>query len=338
MRRNLIAGLFLVGALLGLSPGLKAQSVESGTYAVVITGLGGDPDYEKLIEGWGKDLHAALKQSGVAPDRLFWLAGKKQEGAYAESRREQITRLLETLAARMGPKDVFQLFLIGHGSYDDYDYRFNIPGPDLTADQFNELLGRIRCERQLVVNMTSASGGSLASLRRKGRVVITSTTAGRERNFSVFARYFVAALQDAGADTDKNQEISALEAYRYASREVARYYETQKRLATEHPLLEDKGDSEGAREATPQSGQGLLAAALVIRRMSGDFPALDTPETRELRAKKRTVEEAIEQLKYGKASMETQEYYQQLERLLLELSQLQERLDNLEKAPSEPRP
>lgn len=337
MRGTLSLALFLVVALLGLTPALQSQSLGGGTYAVIITGLGGDADYEKLINGWGKDLHAALRQSGVAADHLFWLAEKKQDGVYADSRREQITRLLETLAARLGPQDVFQLFLLGHGSYDDYDYRFNIPGPDLTADQFSELLGRIPCERQLVVNMTSASGGSLKSLRRKGRVVITSTTAGRERNFSVFARYFVAALQDLAADADKNQEISALEAYRYASREVARYYETQKRLATEHPLLEDRGDSEGAREATPESGQGLLAAALVVRRLGGGQPALDTPETRDLRAKKRGVEEAIERLKYSKASLDTQEYYQQLEKLLLELSQLQERLDTLEKK-TEPRP
>src|SRR5581483_8058458 len=193
---------------------------------------------------------------------------------------------------------------------------FDIPGPDLTADQLAEAIGRIPCERQLIVNTSSASGGSMSALRRKGRVVITSTAAGQERNFSVFARYFVAALQDSSADTDKNGEISALEAFRYAAREVARYYDSQKRLATEHPLLEDKGDGEGVREPSPENGEGVLAAALVVRRFGDNPAAADSPESRELRARKRSVEEAIEQLKYNKASMDTQEYYKELEKRL----------------------
>jgi hypothetical protein len=271
-----------------------------------------------------------LKQSGIPADHLYWLAETKQEGIYAESRRDEIIRLFEALASRMRANDVFQLFLIGHGSYDGFDYRFNIPGPDLTAAQLGELLGHIPCERQLVVNMTSASGGSLSALRRKGRAVITSTSAGQERNFSVFARYFVSALQDSGADMDKNELVSALEGYRYAVREVARYYESQKRLATEHPLLEDLGDSNGVREPSAENGQGLLAAALAVRRWGDDRAELDTSETRELRAKKRSIEENIEHLKYSKASMDTEEYQQQLEKFLLELARVQQSLDRLE--------
>jgi hypothetical protein len=162
-------------------------------------------------------------------------------------------------------------------------------------------------------------------------VVIASTTAGQERNFSVFARYFVAAVQDAASDADKNEEISALEAFRYATREVARYYEGQKRLATEHALIQDRGEGEGAREATPENGQGLLAGALGVRRLGAQQSAVDTPEVREARAQKRQIEESIERLKYNKASMDTEQYYEQLERLLVQLSQLQQRLDSLEK-------
>ncbi|MBI3934816.1 MAG: hypothetical protein HY316_08985 [Acidobacteria bacterium] len=309
----------------------RAQTAQPSTYAVIITGLGGDPDYGKMIDGWGKDLHTALEKSGLGKDHLYWLASTKQEEVYAVSQADQIKRLLDMLAARMTPQDAFQLFLIGHGSYDDYDYRFNIPGPDLTAGQISELLARIPCERQLVVNMTSASGASLPLWQKKGRIVITSTSAGQERNFSVFARYFVAALQEPAADADKNESISALETYRYAVREVMRYYESQKRLATEHPLIEDRGEGEGVREATPENGEGLLAMAMALRHMGNAETALDTPQARPLRARKRQAEEAIEQLKYKKASMDTADYMQQLEALLVDLAQVQQQLDALEK-------
>ena len=309
----------------------RAQTAEPATYAVIITGLGGDADFGKMIDGWGKDLHSALEKSGLNKEHLYWLAATKQEGVYAVSQADQIRNVLNMLAGRMKPEDVFQLFLIGHGSYDDYDYRFNIPGPDLTEAQFAEMLSRVPCERQAVVNMTSASGASLAALRKKGRIVITSTSAGQERNFSVFARYFVAALEEPAADADKNESVSALEAFRYAAREVTRYYESQKRLATEHPLIEDRGEGEGVREATPDNGKGLLASAMTLRRMGNQETALDTSEARQLRASKRQNEEAIEQLKYRKASMDSEQYMQQLEMLLVNLAKVQQQLDNLEK-------
>jgi len=332
--RNLVRMMLvaLAASMVGLRP-LYAQTAPASpsTYVVIVTGLGGDPDYAKMIDGWGKDLHTALEKSGMNKDHLYWLAATKQDGVYAVSQGDQIRRLLDLLAARMTPQDAFQLYLIGHGSYDEYDYRFNIPGPDFTAAQLGEMLSKIRCERQAVINMTSASGGSHPLLRKKGRVVITSTSAGQERNFSVFARYFVAAMQDASADADKNDSISAMEAFRYATRELTRYYETQKRLATEHPMIEDKGEGDGVREANAENGEGLLASATPLLRLGSQAAALDSPELRELRARKRQTEESIEQLKYQKASMDSQEYMQHLEKLLVDLAQVQQHLDALEK-------
>ena len=59
--------------------------------------------------------------------------------------------------------------------------------------------------------------------------------------------------------------------------------------------------------------------------------AANTPEIRALRAKKRKLEEAIEEMKYRKPAMDTNDYMQQLEKLLLQLSQTQQSLDQLEK-------
>ena len=317
----------------------NAADATPQTVAVILSGIGGDADYEKIIDGWGKDLYSTLSASGMTTSvsgvnsaNLFWLAGKKQEGAYAESTKAEITKLFGTLAARLRSQDVLALYLIGHGSHDEYDYRFNMPGPDLTSAEIAALLAPLKAERQLVVNMTSASGGSIHDLRRKGRTLISSTTAGQERNFSVFARYFVAGVQDAGADADKNEAISALEAYRYAIREVTRYYEAAKRIATEHAVIEDKGDTDGVREPNAENGQGLLAAAVTVRRLGKSSEALETPEIQAARAKKRGIEEAIEQLKYTKASLDTKEYAKKLEGFLLELARTQAALDKMEEA------
>ena len=50
----------------------------------------------------------------------------------------------------------------------------------------------------------------------------------------VFPRYWIEALKDPATDADKNESISALEAFRYAQAKVTKFFETQNRLATEH--------------------------------------------------------------------------------------------------------
>ncbi len=219
------------------------------------------------------------------------------------------------------------LMLIGHGSYDGFQYKMNLPGPDISAEELAALLDRIPAGKQLVVNMTSSSGGSLQALKRPGRAVITATKSGTESNATVFARYWVQALRDPAADLDKNETVTALEAFRYADRKTAEFYETQKRLATEHALLEDTGKGEGVRNPSAENGNGLLAARFPLLRMGAAEVAANTPEKQKLLAKKEDLEQAIDKLKYEKAAMPLEQYKQQLTSLLLELAKTNSELE-----------
>src|SRR4029077_574804 len=119
----------------------------------------------------------------------------------------------------------------------------------------------------LIVNTTSASGGSIGALLEPGRIVITATKTGTEKNATVFARYWVEALGDASADIDKNEVISALEAFQYADRKTVSFYESQKRLATEHAVFEDTGKKEAVREPSTENGEGQIASSFVLLRI-----------------------------------------------------------------------
>ena len=125
------------------------------------------------------------------------------------------------------------------------------------------MLDRVPAGRQLVVNATSASGASVHALQKPNRTVITATKSGTEKNATVFARYWIEALRDAAADTDKNEVITALEAFKYAELKTKQFYETNKRLATEHPML-DGGDQQGpinaGRFALLRVGSAQIAA------------------------------------------------------------------------------
>jgi hypothetical protein len=216
--------------------------------------------------------------------------------------------------------------LIGHGTFDEADYKFNLPGPDISATELAQMLDKIAA-KQLVVNMTSCSGGSLVALEKAKRVVITATKTGTERNATVFARYWIEALRDPAADTDKNEVVSALEAFKYAEAKTANYYESQKRLATEHPLLEDTGKGEGVKNPGADNGQGLVATRFPLMRMGKNSAVINDPAKLQLLKRKEALEQAIDELKYKKASMDLREYRQALAQYLTELAQVQEALD-----------
>jgi hypothetical protein len=231
------------------------------------------------------------------------------------------------VAAEAGEADSFALFLIGHGTFDGTDYKINLPGPDMTATELAKALNRIPARRQLVVNMTSCSGASLAALARKDRVVMTATKSGTEKNAPVFARYWVDALHDPGADTDKNGSVSALEAFRYADRKTAAYFEEEKLLATEHALMTDTANATGVRDPKPENGQGLLAASFILIRQRSESGKAVSPEKQRLVTKKEELEARIDRLKYQKAAMEESDYKHQLTALLLELARTQAEID-----------
>ncbi len=295
---------------------LTALPLPATTYYVTVTGMGGEPDYEQRFAMWGKDIEKALKS---APDA-------KVE-TLVNATREQVRAALAGIAQQAKPQDALVLMLIGHGSFDGYEYKINLPGPDLTASEIATLLDRIPATRQLVVDMTSSSGGAIQFLRKANRVVIAATKNGTEKNATVFARYWVEALSDPAADSDKNEVISALEAFRFADKKTVAYFESQNRLATEHAVLEDTGKGEGVRAPSPENGEGMVAAQFPLLRIGATAAAAKDPAKMQLLANKEALEQQIDKLKYDKAAIPPDEYKKQLGALLLKLAQTQEEID-----------
>ncbi|MGI9075120.1 MAG: hypothetical protein ACR2JB_28245 [Bryobacteraceae bacterium] len=304
-----LAALLLVAAL----------SLPGATYYVTVVGLGGSPEYETKFTQWATEIDRELRENGLDA-HVETLSG-------SSATRQHVREMLARVAAESQPGDAFALLLIGHGTFDGADYKFNLPGPDITASDLGSLLNRIPARRQLVVNMTSASGASLSALARRNRIVITATKSGNEKNATVFARYWVDALRDPAADSDKNGAISALEAYRYAERKTTAYFETEKILATEHAMLSDLGTANGVRDPKPENGQGLLAAAFPLMRSQAEAAKNVRPGKQRLVTKKEELEAKIDRLKYQKAALTADEYKQQLTALLLELARTQAEID-----------
>ncbi|HLH43806.1 MAG TPA: hypothetical protein VKV74_12505 [Bryobacteraceae bacterium] len=306
---RLLASFFLV-----LAP---AASARAETYFLTVAGLGAEAEYEQRFSGWAKDLDKIVRAEPGA--KVDTLEGKDATKANFEAR-------LRAIAAQARPDDSLVLTLIGHGTYDDRDYKFALPGPDISATELALLLDRIQA-KVLVVNTTSSSGGSLPILQKPKRVVITATKTGTEKNVTVFARYWIEALRDPAADADKNGVITALEAFKYAEAKTVKYFEAQNWLATEHCLLEDAGKGDGVKDPGPDNGEGQIAGRFALLHLGSAASLVKDPRKQDLLKKKEELETQIDELKYRKAAMDTAEYQSQLRKLLLELAQTQEELD-----------
>jgi hypothetical protein len=297
-----------------------ALTAQASTYYVTVAGLGGDPEYAAQFERWAGELDHQLKLNG--PDaHVTTLSGPA-------ATRQHVGEVMKQLAGQVKAEDSFALFLIGHGSFDGSNYKFNVPGPDITAGELREWLGRVAATRQLVVNMTSCSGASMAVLAGKNRIVVTATKSGNEKNATVFPRYFIDAFHDNAADTDKDGTVSALEAFRYAQTKVNVYFTTEKLIASEHALFSDNGSVTGVRDPGPDNKQGLLAGAFPLLRPPGETAvAAANPAKQKLIQHKDELEARIDRLKYEKDSLPEADYKQQLTALLLDLARTQAEID-----------
>jgi hypothetical protein len=247
--------------------------------------------------------------------------------------KEQIGQAFAAIAKAAAPDDVVYVVLIGHGNSDGTSARFNLPGPDMTAAEFNTLVRKLPARNVVFVNTASSSGPFVEELSGPGRTIITATRSGAEQYTTLFGGYFVEAFTAEAADGDKNKRVSMLEAFLYAKGEVTRAYEREGLLATEHATLDDNGDKKGSQDPTPTGGEGKVAAALSLGSAADAAPLPDDPTLRTLMLERRDLERRVEALRLLKDSLPPAKYASELERLVTDLAVKTREIRTLEGAP-----
>lgn len=295
---------------------------------IVVVGAAGEPSYGKIfaeeLAQWRETATDAEVALHVVGD-----ASNKTE-ATDKSRLEKLLADEQSAARRDAP---LWLVFLGHGTFDGRTAAFNLRGPDVTSDELTAWLKS--CERPLaVVDTTAASAPFLTALSAPGRVVVTATKSGQERNYARFGRYFAQRVVDPAADLDKDEQTSLLEAYLAAARDVAEFYKSEGRIATEHPLLDDDGDGRGVRAdfftggkltKTPTGGTangGRGADGDLARR----FCLKPSPAERELSLAQVTERDRLESelaaLRRRKLELAEVAYFAELETLLVALARV----------------
>lgn len=236
-------------------------------------------------------------------------------------------RLAEALQSepREDPEALW-LVLIGHGTFDGQEARFNLRGPDLAEAKLAEWLRPFR-RPVVVINSASASAPFLKALSGTNRVVITATRSGSEVNYTRFGTFFARTLCSTEADLDKDGQVSLLEGFLSASHQVEEFYKLEGRLSTEHALLDDNGDGLGTPaewysglRVKRKSREGHAADGLVARQMHLVPSEAERHFTAEQRSRRDLLEQAVFQHREKRGQMPEDAYFRELEGLLLELA------------------
>ncbi len=322
-----IAAALAIGMLLGTG---RAKTVadenqpnvsvtELPVELIVVQGAAGAAEYESTFA------ESVSRWCDLA-DRMLWTCRVVAPGAGPESDRERLQSVLQAAAAEQdGP---LWLVLIGHGTFTQNVAKFNLEGPDVSAQELASWLNEIQ-RPVAVINCASCSGAFIGPLSGPDRVVVTATRSGAEQNFSRFGGFLSEAIHDPQIDLDHDGSLSLLEAFLASARRTQDFYRAESRLATEHALLDDNGDRAGtsvdffrgiravAQAADDRAVDGLRAHQWMLNRFSDDAPL--PPDRQQRRAE---LEQSIETLRAEKAALSEENYYERLESLLVEFARL----------------
>jgi hypothetical protein len=299
-----------IALLLLLAPAAAAAQT---THLLIVVGLTTESEHDEVFKKWGSTLAStATEKLGVPKENVTMLSGPQATKA-------QVVKAFGEMAASAKPEDTVAIVLFGYGTYADRTAKFNLPGPDMTPQDFEPLLAKLKAKRIVFVNTASASQPFLETLSGPGRVVITATRTASEKFATLFGGPFVEAFSTDAADADHDGKVSFLEAFDYAKKAVAATFAREGLLATEHALLDDAGDHQGSMDPAPDGKEGQSAAVISL----GSLRQLALPADEKLRTlylERQQIERRIEELKLLKSGMDPDKYNAELEKLATDLA------------------
>ena len=360
-RKRLGVGLIVAACLcLGLgTAGAQETEVEKAVEAalssshrlVVVVGAEGEPEYGKQFSEWANSWQQVARDAGWQ-----W----QQIGGQEASESNDLQKLKQEIEAwNQSPDEAsmsYVLVLIGHGTAQKGEAKFNLRGPDLSAKELANWMAPIHSQ-VVVIQCASSSASFINRLSGKDRLIVTATKNEQESNFCRFGGFLPKAMLDPASDLDHDDQVSLVEAVIRAANQTREFYEAEDRIQTEHALLDDNGDTLGSpvealaammRGETPEikqaredkqnkmqivrSWDGVAAARFVFPNSNRTNELLATEETARVE-----LENELTRLRQIKSTLDEGQYYEQLELSLVKLAQLYEEVDKrLEKEPKSP--
>lgn len=307
----------------GITSSVSADENSNPNYEAEIIAILGAPGEENFIQPFSVASEAIEEAAKNSPAILHKI---KDSDSGSKSPKEQ---LLSKITELNSESDLpLWLIFVGHGTFDGIDAKFNLHGPDIELKELVESLANYKRDLVIVLGFSS-SAPFLPALSGPGRIVISATRSGYESNYSRFISFFCESLNDSKADFDKDDQISLLESFLYASKSTRNFYENDNRLVSEHALIDDTGDKKGTPadwfsgllpQKSPKGAtdiDGFKAHQIIL--IPDEFERSLSLTTRKER---NDFESQLRNLRNKKSKLESKDYQIQLEDILTKLANL----------------
>lgn len=322
--KSLRATFLIAGVSAGVLHSVVLGEAETESFfeheTLVIVGAPGEERFEKGFQAAAE----AWKKAAVSTRARLEIVG------LGESEEEDDLTLIESWIANLDPRSATPAWIIyiGHGTHTQKNTLLNLRGPDLSAASLATQLDPL--ERSFVfIHGGSASAPFINRLSKPNRILITATRSGDELNYARFGERFANVIESRTGDSNQDGQVSLLEAFVATSRSVEEFYEESNRLASEHALIDDNGDSVG----TPSD---WFRGERLVKQPEGDripdgfrsrqIAFIPSPQEKMLTPEQRfardQLEAELESLRGRKSYFDEDRYYEQLEAILLKLGSI----------------
>lgn len=252
-------------------------STYAADYVLILGGVGGEKSYyDQFWSGTSRFYQLLTQEYGFAPDQIHYHF--EDEGSIpglvtGEAKREPVLQTFAQLAEKIQPSDRFILFMVGHASRNASGIKFNLPGRDISQQEYTDNINKIRANQQLLIFGFPYSAGIVQDISAEGRIIITSSSV-REGYASQagFGDLFVDAFSQSSADTNADGTISILESFNWLQSRIDEWYEQDGAIQAEHPHLDDNGDGRASRDDVTAKGEGLLAEKTYLGKRKTPLP------------------------------------------------------------------
>ena len=287
---------------------------------VIIVGAPGTPEFGKIFTTSGNSWEVAAKEGQATVTRI----GTSEAGKMSDLK--QLGKKLGTLAEKESKP--LWIVLIGHGTFDGREAKFNLRGEDLSASMLAKWLKDSK-RPIAVINTSASSAPFLKALSKKDRIVMTATKSGTEDSYARFGQYLSESINSPGADIDQDGATSLLEAFLSATKQVKEFYKKEGRIVTEQALVDDNGDKLGTpadffrgtravlstKDNTVPDGFRAQQWHLVPSESERNLPA-------ELRQQRDKLETELFALRARKKSINEETYFTKMERIARALAKI----------------
>lgn len=304
---------------------------------IIVVGAAGEASYEEAFANWAARWQSVAQAAGARSTLIGEPAAESEPND-----RERLQQAIAALAPEAAANDSngaqaetaqadapVWIVLLGHGTFSQNVAKFNLRGPDVSAEELAQWL-RPLTRPLVVINASSSSGPFINALSGPNRVIVTATRSGIEQNYARFGEYLSQAVGEPQGDIDHDGEVSILEAFLAAAAGVRDFYRSAGRIATEHALIDDNGDGLGtpanafrgtrvvARPSdSSQTVDGTLAARISLAPVAARLAL--TERERQARAE---IEAELERLRNQRPQLSEADYQQALLPHLIQLARI----------------